>query len=146
MEYGRNTAKFLSETLGIKQQLRSFYDIRSNPTISLSTILCAIFLMPFFGLKSLLALDTLARSSSYKKLFDCKRKMVVSDSTIARVLRWTIPDQFAEFLLSFVSHFDQLGLLEKALEQWGNAAVFKLAPHQKIETASSAILSILIGD
>jgi hypothetical protein len=119
VDYGRKTADFLGETLGIKQQLSSFYDIRSNPTISLSTILGAVFLMPFFGLKSLLALDTLARSNSYKKLFDCKRKMVVSDSTIARVLRWAIPDQFSEFLLSFVSHFDQLGLLEKALEPGG---------------------------
>jgi len=119
VEYGRKTADFLGETLGIKQQLRSFYDIRSNPTISLSTILCAVFLMPFFGLTSLLALDSLARTKRYKKLFDCKRKMVVSDSTVARVLRWLIPEQPKLFLLSLVDHFDRLGLLDKALEPGG---------------------------
>jgi len=119
VEYGRKTADFLSETLEIKQQLRSFYDIRSNPTISLSTILCTVFLMPFFGLTSLLALDSLARTNRYKKLFDCKRKMVVSDSTVARVLRWLIPEQPKLFLLSLADHFDRLGLLDKALEPGG---------------------------
>ena len=45
--------------------------------------------------------------------------MVVSDTTIARVLRWLIPDQPREFLLSLASHFNRLGLLEKALEPGG---------------------------
>ena len=116
VEYGRKVADFLSETLEIKRQLHSFYDIRKHPTISLTTILCSVFLMPFFSLKSLLALDSLVRSNRYKKLFDCKRKMVVSDTTIARVLRWVIPDQPKMLLLNLVSHFDRLGLLEKALE------------------------------
>jgi hypothetical protein len=119
VEYGRKTADFLAETLGIRQQLRSFYDIRSNPTIPLTTILCSVFLMPFFGLQSLLALDSLARTHRYKKLFDCKRKMVVSDSTIARVLRWLLPYQPRILLESLAPRFDQLGLLDKALEPGG---------------------------
>ena len=49
----------------------SFYDIRSNPTIPLSTILWTVFLMPFFGLKSLLAMDALVRTRPYRRLFDC---------------------------------------------------------------------------
>jgi hypothetical protein len=121
-EYVENWTKvadFLSQRLKIKRQLASFYDIRTRPTIPLATILCAVFLMPFFGLQSLLSLDALARCRAYKKLFNCKRKMVVSDSTIARVLRWLIPEQPKRFLLSFASHFDQLGLLEKALEPHG---------------------------
>ena len=119
MKYSRKVADFLSETLEIKRQLKTFYDIRKNPTISLTTILCSVFLMPFFSLRSLLAIDSLARSNRYKRLFNCKRKMVVSDSTIARVLRWVIPDQPKMFLLSLVSHFDRLGLLDKALEPGG---------------------------
>jgi len=119
VEYSSKVADFLSETLEIKRQLTSFYDIRKHPTISLTTILCSVFLMPFFSLRSLLALDSLARSNRYKRLFDCKRKMVVSDSTIARVLRWIMPSQTKVFLLSLASHFDRLGLLEKTLEPGG---------------------------
>ena len=123
MEYGRKVADFLSETLEIKRQLHSFSDIRKYPTISLTTILCSVFLMPFFSLKSLLALDSLARTNQYKKLFDCKRKMVVSDTTIARVLRWLIPDQPRQFLLSLASHFNRLGLLDKALVPGGTPRI-----------------------
>jgi hypothetical protein len=45
--------------------------------------------------------------------------MVVSDSTVARVLRWLIPEQPKLFLLSLVDHFDRLGLLDKTLEPGG---------------------------
>jgi hypothetical protein len=44
--------------------------------------------MPFYQLKSLLALDRVSRKKSYKRLFNCERKMVASDSTIARILKW----------------------------------------------------------
>jgi len=77
--------------------------------------------MPFYGMTSLLALDRQARMSSYMKLFDCSMKLpgtdhiVVSDTTIARVLRWLGEKKSRGFLLSFVARFDELGLLEKAL-------------------------------
>ncbi|MBT3276132.1 MAG: hypothetical protein HN368_23490 [Spirochaetales bacterium] len=119
MENGRNVVTFLSKTLGIKQQLNSFHDIRTNPTISLRTILWSVFLMPFFGLKSLLAMDALARTRSYRRLFDCKRKMVVSDSTVARILTWLMPAQSKQLLYDLAARIDRLGLLDKALEPGG---------------------------
>ena len=119
MAYSRKIADFLNNTLNIGRLFAEFSDIRKIPTISLSTILCSVFLMPFFGLKSLLALDTLARNSSYKRLFDCARKMVASDSTVARVLTWVKPEQSRRFLRAFVPSLDQLGLLEKALVPGG---------------------------
>jgi hypothetical protein len=75
--------------------------------------------MPFFELTSLLALDRKARMKSFKKLFCCERKMLLSDSTVSRVLTWLKPWQSQQFLRSFVARFDELGLLEKALEPGG---------------------------
>ena len=93
MAFGSQITNFLGNTLKLGQLFAVFSDIRKNPTISLPMILSSVFLMPFFGLTSLLALDTLARNHSFKRLFDCKRKMVVSDSTVARVPRWIRPEE-----------------------------------------------------
>lgn len=112
-------ADFLRKTLDIERLFSIFTDIRKNPTISLRIILSSILLMPFFGLTSLLALDMKARTKSFKKLFRCERKMVLSDSTAARVLTWLKPQQSQQFLRSFVDHYEELGLLEKALEPGG---------------------------
>lgn len=119
MAYSSKIADFLNNTLNLKRLFATFSDIRKYPTISLPMILCSVFLMPFFGLRSLLALDALARTRSYKRLFDCRRKMVVSDSTIARVLTWVKPDESRAFLRALVLPLDQLGLLEKALQPGG---------------------------
>ena len=110
---------FLRSTLNIERLFSIFTDIRKNPTISLRTLLLSVFLMPFYGLTSLLALDTAARKKSFKKLFRCKRKMLFSDTTAARVLSWLKPWQSRQFLQSFVERFEELGLLEKALEPGG---------------------------
>ncbi len=117
--FGSQITNFLGNTLKLGQLFAVFSDIRKNPTISLPMILSSVFLMPFFGLTSLLALDTLARNHSFKRLFDCKRKMVVSDSTIARVLRWIRPEESKQFLLSLLPSIEELGLMEKALEPGG---------------------------
>ena len=112
-------ADFLGKTLGIERLFSLFTDIRKNPTIPLPTILLSIILMPFFGLTSLLALDMKARTKSFKKLFRCERKMVLSDSTAARILTWLKLKQSQQFLRSFVDCYEKLGLLEKALEVGG---------------------------
>ena len=112
-------ADFLGKTLGIERLFSIFTDIRKNPTIPLRIILLSILLMPFFGLTSLLGLDMKARTKSFKKLFRCERKMVLSDSTAARVLRWLKPKQSQQFLGGFVDRYEELGLLEKALEPGG---------------------------
>ncbi len=46
----------------------------------------SVFLVPFFGIKSLLSNDRKTHTQHYKGLFDCRRKMAASDSTFACVL------------------------------------------------------------
>jgi hypothetical protein len=75
--------------------------------------------MPLFGLKSLLSNDRQARRSSYKKLFGCRRKMVSSDSTFARVLRWLKLSEMQRFLLKFLPRFESHDLLRKRLSTKG---------------------------
>ena len=81
---------------------QGFTDIRRRPQIKLQAILMSLFAMPLSGLKSLLSNDREARTSRYKKLFGCDRKMVASDSTFARVLKWLFPGQVKSFLLGFL--------------------------------------------
>jgi hypothetical protein len=87
----------LKKKLGVFAKIESITDIRKNPVIKLYTIIMSILLMPFYNLKSLLAFDSFARKKSFKRLFDCKRKMVASDSTINRALRWMNPCEIIEF-------------------------------------------------
>jgi hypothetical protein len=66
-------------------------------------------------MKSLLSNDRRARTEGHKKLFGCRRKMVVSDSTVARVLGWVRITQVRAFLLGFLDTFERKDLLRKRL-------------------------------
>lgn len=105
---------FLSEPV-----FQGFTDIRRHPRIRLRTILTSLFTMPLFGLRSLLSNDRQARKASYKKLFGSQRKMVCSDSTFARVLRWLRPSEAQQFLLGFLRRFESHDLLRKPLSADG---------------------------
>jgi hypothetical protein len=105
---------FLNEPL-----FGGFTDIRKRPQIPLQAILMSLFAMPLLGLKSLLSNDREARTSRYKKLFGCDRKMVASDSTFARVLKWLFPRQVESFLLGFRKTFEGRDLLRKRLSPKG---------------------------
>jgi len=105
---------FLKEPL-----FTGFTDIRKRPQIRLQAILMSLFAMPLFGMRSLLSNDRQARSSHYKKLFGSERKMVASDSTFARVLKWLYPQQVKQFLLGFLQRFEQHDLLRKRLSPKG---------------------------
>jgi hypothetical protein len=105
---------FLNEPL-----FGGFTDIRKNPSIRLQTILMSLFLMPFFSLGSLLSNDREARTERYKGLFGCRRKMVCSDSSFARVLKWLRPQESQRFLLSFLQRFEQHDLLRIRLSPKG---------------------------
>jgi len=105
---------FLNEPLFTR-----FTDIRKRPQIRLQAILMSLFAMPLFGRRSLLSNDRHARTSHYKKLFGCERKMVASDSTFARVLKWLYPQQVKQFLLGFLQRFEQHDLLRKRLSPKG---------------------------
>lgn len=105
---------FLKEPL-----FQGFSDLRRNPSIRLQAILMSLFLMPFFGICSLLSMDREARTQRYKDLFGCRRKMVSSDSTFARVLKWLRPQEAEAFLLSFLPKFERYDLLRKPLGPQG---------------------------
>ncbi len=96
-----------------------FTDIRKRPQIRLQAILMSLYTMPLFGKRSLLSNDRQARSSHYKKLFGSQRKMLASDSTFARVLKWLNPQQTKQFLLGFVQRFERRDLLRKRLSPKG---------------------------
>ena len=102
-----------------KPLFEGFTDIRRHPSIRLRTILMSLFLMPFFGFSSLLSNDREARTQRYKVLFGCQRKMVGSDSTFARVLKWLKPQESQRFLLSFLQTFESHDLLRKSLSPTG---------------------------
>lgn len=105
---------FLKEPL-----FQGFTDIRKRPQIRLQAILMSLFAMPLFGMRSLLSNDRQARTGHYKKLFGCDRKMVASDSTFARVLKWLYPQQVKQFLLGFLQRFERRDLLRKRLSPKG---------------------------
>jgi hypothetical protein len=98
---------------------QGFTDIRKRPQIKLQAILMSLFAMPLFGMRTLLSNDREARTKHYKKLFGCERKMVASDSTLARVLKWLYPQQVKQFLLSWLQTFEQRDLLRKRLSAKG---------------------------
>ena len=105
---------FLKEPL-----FQGFTDIRKRPQIRLQAILMSLFAMPLFGRRSLLSNDRHARTRYYKRLFGCQRKMVASDSTFARVLKWLYPQQVTQFLLGFLQRFERRDLLRKRLSPKG---------------------------
>ncbi len=98
---------------------QGFTDIRKRPQIPLQAILMSLFAMPLLGLRSLLSNDREARTRRYKKLFGCDRKMVASDSTFARVLKWLFPGQVKSFLLDFLDTFERRDLLRRRLSPKG---------------------------
>ena len=99
--------KFFRDALKLPKVLAQITDIRKYPVIDLRDIIMQIFLMPFFGLTSLLSLDKISRKKSFKKLFKCERKMVSSDTTIKRALDWIEEDESRIFLLSFLTFMEK---------------------------------------
>ena len=115
MEKSTNFANFLAKTVTLPAIFGRFTDVRNDPEIKLRDILMSIFLMPFFRIRSLLSLDRICRERQFKQLFACKREMVVSDSTVARVLNWIKPEEADEMLRALVPHFERDHLLQTRL-------------------------------
>ncbi len=95
----KRIARVLTDSLFKFAHFEESTDIRKNPSISLRTILTAVVLVPFLSCRSLLSYDRVSRKSWLKKLSGCTRKMVVSDSTISRVLHWLNPREVEKLLL-----------------------------------------------
>lgn len=115
MAEGQRIASFFRDSMRIPELIARFPDIRKNPRIPLPNILVSLLLMPFWGATSLLSLDRLVRKRRVKSLFRCRRKMVVSDSTIARMLRWLDWRRAVEVLLSLCDPLERLHLLRRRL-------------------------------
>ena len=107
---------FFRNTIDIPGILDGFHDIRTRPRIRLRDILLCVFLMPHWGTKALLQLDIHLRKPSMLKLFRCvKKKIVVSDTTIARVLKWIRADDSRKALLSPCETLHKKHLLQRRL-------------------------------
>ncbi len=103
---------FFRKELNLPGKLAQFTDIRKHPVIDLKDIIIQIFLMPSYGVTSLLGIDRISRKRSFKKLFRCRRKMVSSDSTIKRVLNWMREDESRVFLTPFSDFMEKNNLLK----------------------------------
>jgi len=119
--YETKLALFFRDTIKIARIFDSFYDIRMQPRIRLRDILISVFLMPYWGLKALLQLDILLRTPQMLRLFRCpkKKKVVVSDTTIARVLSWLDPQDSRKALLAPLATLNKEGLLQLRLTPKG---------------------------
>ena len=111
--------RFLKEQAHLIEKISQFTDIRKNPQIKLNHIVLSVLLMPFYSITSLLGLDRLSRKQSFKKLFGCTRKMVASDSTVNRALRWLDSKEVEELQSSFLPLLEQQHLSK-----------IQLAPHR----------------
>ena len=99
--------RFLKEQAHLIEKISQFTDIRKNPQIKLNHIVLSVLLMPFYSVTSLLGLDRLSRKPFFKKLFGCTRKMVASDSTVNRALRWLDSKEVQELQRSFLPLMEQ---------------------------------------
>ena len=115
----KRIARIARDTFLKEPLFQGFTDIRKRPQIRLQAILMSLFAMPLFGMRCLLSNDRQARTAQYKKLFGCQRKMVASDSTFARVLKWLRPEELKGFVLQFLATFERRDLLRKRLSPKG---------------------------
>jgi len=115
----KRIARLAREGFLDKPLFKGFTDIRYRAQIRLQAILMSLFAMPFFALASLLSNDREARTKDYRALFGCRRRMVSSDSTCARVLRWVRAEQMESFQRSFLPTFEERDLLRTQLAVGG---------------------------
>jgi hypothetical protein len=117
VDYEAKLASFFRDTVRVPQILESFTDIRWNPRIRLKDILSSVFLMPVIGLTALLRLDFHLRTKRMLSLFRCpaEKKVVVSDTTVARVLHWLDQEESRKALLAPCASLNAKGLLQRQL-------------------------------
>lgn len=98
-----------------------FTDTRKRPQIPLIHIVIQCVLMPIFGFRNFLALDTASRLKSFKKLFKSERRMVSSDTTVMKILKNIFHKETERFLLKFLPVFEQKKVLEVRLTKGGRS-------------------------
>lgn len=119
--YESQLALFFRDALKVSRIFDCFRDIRMHPRIPLRDILVSVFLMPYWGFTALLRLDTHLRTPQMLRLFRCpkKKKVVVSDTTITRVLGWLDPQDSRKALLAPLPTLNNEGLLQRRLAPKG---------------------------
>jgi len=119
--YETQLALFFRDTIKITRIFDSFHDIRIHPRIRLKDILVSVFLMPYWSITALLQLDVHLRIPQMLRLFRSpkNKKVVVSDTTIARVLTWLNPQDSREALLAPLITLNKEGLLQLRLTTKG---------------------------
>ena len=112
--------KLLREDFNLPEQaILCFTDIRKMPQIPLWHIITQILLIPCIGIRSFLSLDIESRLKYYKKIFNTKREMVSSDSTMQRILKWLSISETCKFLLSYLDIFEKHKSLKRKLVKGG---------------------------
>ena len=121
MAYEAQLASFFRDTVDIPQILEGFTDIRTHPRIAMRDILMSVFLMPVWGVSALLQLDFRLRTPKMLSLFRCRRSknVVVSDTTIARVLHDVDSGESRRALLAAWPALNTKGLLQGELRPHG---------------------------
>jgi hypothetical protein len=117
VSYESKLALFFRDTIKLPRIFDSFHDIRTHPRIRLKNILICVFLMPYWGMRALLRLDFHLRSPKMLRLFRCPKdkKVVVSDTTITRILTWLDPQDSRSAALAPTAILEEQRLLLRQL-------------------------------
>ena len=81
--------QYCNEKFGLRAREQKIQDQRKRPQIPTASILKSVREMPVLGQASLLGVDQYGRSPEARKWHGSKRGMVVSDTTLPRVLEGT---------------------------------------------------------
>jgi len=107
--------EFCEEEFDVKAMVKEIRDSRGRPQIALGTIVRSVMEMVVLGQKSLLEVDQGGRSLGAKAWHGTSRDMVVSDSTIERVLGTADLGGVRKMLHEAVRCADAAGTLQVAL-------------------------------
>lgn len=117
--------QYCNEKFQLQSREQKIRDQRKRPVIPTGTILKSIREMPSLGQTSLLAVDQYSRSLEARKWHDSKKDdMVVSDSTLPRVLKGVDGEAVAELSYPVVRELEKDGYWD-----------WKLATGRKIRAA-----------
>lgn len=107
--------QYCNKKFKLKDREQKIRDKRKRPKIPAATVLKGIREMPVLGQTSLLGLDQYARSLEARKWHGTDRKMVVSDTTVPRVLEGIEKEGIVEIPYEVVRTLDEEGFWDGKL-------------------------------
>lgn len=111
MQNTRSIGQILKKQLALPGKAAGFTDVRHKPQIPLKNIVLSFCLMAVYSIRSMLKFDYQSRVPQFKRLFGKLvelRKMVCSDSTLQRAIRWIKPEEARRFQMSFLSDYRRM--------------------------------------